>query len=510
MPLRLYNTLTRKKEVFKPMKKGKVKMYSCGPTVYNFAHIGNLRAYVAVDILRRYLEYKDFKVKHAMNITDVGHLVSDADEGEDKREVGARREGKTAWEIAEFYTKAFFEDIETLNILKAHILCKATDHIREMIELVKRLEKKGYTYIIDDGVYFDTSKLKDYGKLAHVDMKKLKTRSRVEFNPQKRNPTDFALWKFSPKDKKRHMEWSSLWGIGFPGWHIECSAMSMRYLGKTFDIHTGGVDHIPVHHTNEIAQSEAATGKKFVKYWFHNEHLIVEGKKMSKSLGNFFTLRDLLDKEYDPRAIRLILLSTHYRKKLNFTKKGMKAAENTVKKLHEFMAKIKGTKVTPKENKKIEQLIKKSEKNFEKYMDDDLDIRSSLKVVFNLVRETNKVLDKKQIGKKNLKDVYSLILKFDQILGLNLKSIEPHKMIKLGTIPKFKVPEEIEEREFEKLDKVLTKGGKIEKIVEHIIYLREYYRKKRKYEKSDEIRSKLRKRGIIIEDLPQGVTWKKS
>ena len=293
--IKIFDTYTRKKRKFVPIEKGKVGIYCCGPTVYNYAHIGNLRTYVFEDVLRRVLEYNGFEVKHVMNITDVGHLTSDADTGEDKIEVGARREGKSAWEIADFYTKAFFRDIERLNILKPKIVCKATDHINEMIELIKKLEEKNYTYRTSDGIYYDTSKFKEYGKLSGMNFKdlneKLKAGARIEFNPEKKNITDFALWKFSPKDKKRQMEWNSPWGIGFPGWHIECSTMSMKYLGEHFDIHCGGIDHIPIHHTNEIAQSEAATGKKFVNYWVHGAFLVLSKNiKMAKSGENFITI----------------------------------------------------------------------------------------------------------------------------------------------------------------------------------------------------------------------------
>ena len=296
MPLYLYNTLTRRIEEFKSIKKNNVGLYTCGPTVYNFAHIGNLRTYVFEDILKRALAYNDYKVKHVMNITDVGHLTDDADEGEDKMEKGSAREGKTAWELAEFYTHAFRLDMEQLNIIKPSIWCRATDHIKEQINLIKKLEKKGFTYATSDGIYFDTSKLKDYGKLANLQNQELRAGVRVDVG-DKRSTTDFALWKFSPKLQKRQMEWKSPWGVGFPGWHIECSAMAMKYLGETFDIHCGGVDHIPVHHTNEIAQSEAAYDSSLANFWMHGEFLLMGNDKMAKSGDNFVTLQTLKEKE---------------------------------------------------------------------------------------------------------------------------------------------------------------------------------------------------------------------
>jgi cysteinyl-tRNA synthetase len=317
-------------------------LYTCGPTVYNFAHIGNLRTYIFEDILRRTLEFNGYKVKQVMNITDVGHLTSDADTGEDKIEIGTKREGKSAWEIAKKYTDAFLCDLESLNIKKPHTLCKATDHISEMIELIKKIEQKGLVYQIGDGIYFDTSKLDDYGKLANLSVNGLKAGARVDIVEGKRNKTDFALWKFSPKNAKRQMEWDSPWGRGFPGWHIECSAMSIKYLGEHFDIHCGGVDHIPIHHTNEIAQSEAATGKKpWVNYWLHGEFLILENSRMGKSAGNFITLATLKEKGYDPIVYRYLCLGAHYRKPLTFSFDSLEHAKNSYERLKEIVIKIK-------------------------------------------------------------------------------------------------------------------------------------------------------------------------
>jgi len=317
MSLKFYNTLTRKLEDFNPLNPPNVGLYTCGPTVYMYAHIGNLRTYIFEDILKRVLLANNYKVNHVMNITDVGHLTSDADTGDDKLEKEAIKENKNAWEIAAFYTAAFQKDLEELNIIPPDIWCKATDHINEQIELVKKLESKGFTYRTDDGIYFDTSKVADYGKLAGLDIEGLRAGIRVEMVAGKKNPTDFALWKFSPTNVKRQMEWDSPWGKGFPGWHIECAAMSMKYLGETFDIHCGGIDHIPVHHTNEIAEAESATGKPFVKYWLHGEFLELKEGRMGKSEGNAILVSTLKEKGFDPLSYRYLVLNTHYRKRWN-------------------------------------------------------------------------------------------------------------------------------------------------------------------------------------------------
>jgi cysteinyl-tRNA synthetase len=330
MELRLYNTLTRSKERFTPIVAGEVGLYTCGPTVYNHAHIGNLRTYIFEDILKRVLTYNGYRVKHIMNITDVGHLTGDRDMGEDKMERGAQREGKSAWEIAEFFTRAFQADLGRLNILDPTTWSKATDTIGEQIGLIRKLEDKGYTYKTSDGIYFDTARFRDYAKLSRQNLDALQEGARVEKNPEKRNLTDFALWKFSPKDTKRQMEWDSPWGVGFPGWHIECSAMSMKYLGHQLDIHCGGTDHIDVHHTNEIAQSEAATGKPFFNFWMHGAFLnITGGKKMAKSSGNFLTLTATFDDQgIDPLVYRFAAFQTHYRKPMEYSDAAVQAARN--------------------------------------------------------------------------------------------------------------------------------------------------------------------------------------
>lgn len=326
--MRLHNTASKSIEELQPQVPGHVSLYTCGPTVYNYLQIGNWATYIRWDILVRTLKVLGYEVNWAMNITDVGHLTDDADEGEDKMEKGARREDKTAWEIAEFFTKDFTKGMQALNISQPNHLLKATDHIAEQIALIERLEKKGYTYTIDDGVYFDTSKFPNYGNMANLKIRALKAGARVEFNQQKRNITDFALWKFTPKGVTRDMQWQSPWGAGFPGWHIECSAMAMQYLGDTLDIHAGGIDHIPVHHTNEIAQSEGATGKPFANIWLHGNFITVEGTKLSKSLGNSYSLQDIYDHGFSADDLRVLFLQSHYRTEADFTWEALEAARN--------------------------------------------------------------------------------------------------------------------------------------------------------------------------------------
>lgn len=326
--MRLYNTPKKTVEDIQPQNAPEITVYTCGPTVYDYPHIGNWFTFIRYDILVRALKAAGFKPQWVMNITDVGHLVSDADEGEDKLEKGAKREGKTAWDIAEFYTMDFKNGLKALNFVEPDVLPRATEHIPEQIELVKQLEEKGFTYVIDDGVYFDTSKFDRYAEFAGLNLSQQDAGARVEVNPQKRNPTDFALWKFSPKDQKRDMEWDSPWGKGFPGWHLECSTMAMKYLGETIDIHAGGIDHIPIHHTNEVAQSEAATGKLFSRYWMHANHILVDGQKIAKSLGNGITLQDIEAKGFSPMDVRMLALESHYRSQAQFSWDSLQAAHN--------------------------------------------------------------------------------------------------------------------------------------------------------------------------------------
>ncbi|HSW65756.1 MAG TPA: cysteine--tRNA ligase [Bacillota bacterium] len=331
--MKIYNTLTRRIEALQPQNTPLVTIYTCGPTVYDYSHVGHWFTYVRWDLLVRTLKASDLQPKWVMNITDVGHLVSDADEGEDKLEKGAKREGKTAWEVAKFYTDDFIRGMQELNMLMPNELPRATDHITEQINLIQQLEAKGFTYIVDDGVYYDTSKFPAYADFAKLDLEELQAGARVELNTQKRNPADFALWKFSPKDRTRDMEWDSPWGKGFPGWHIECSAMSMKYLGDTLDIHAGGIDHIPVHHTNEIAQSEPVTGKPFSNLWMHSNHVLVNGDKISKSLGNGIRLDELAEKGFSPQVVRLHILESHYRSQSKFSYDSLEAAKNRLQAL---------------------------------------------------------------------------------------------------------------------------------------------------------------------------------
>jgi cysteinyl-tRNA synthetase len=464
--LRLFNTLTRKKEEFKPVVKGKVGLYTCGPTVYDFVHIGNLRAFVFEDILKRYLKYKGFKVKHVMNITDV----------DDKTIKNSHKQGKSLKEFTEYYTKEFLKDLETLNIEMPDIMPKATEHIKEMAEMVEKLKKNGYAYEAGDSIYYRISKFKDYGKLALLDAAQLKKDAEGRLNDadeyDKEDVRDFALWKAWDKQDK-DVFWQTSLGKGRPGWHIECSAMSMKYLGETFDIHCGGVDLVFPHHTNEIAQAEGATGKKFVKYWVHNAHLIVNGEKMSKSLGNYYTLRDLLKKGYEPNAIRYELLATHYRQRLNFKEDSLKKIPDTLQRFYDFLGKL--DEVTGKENNpKVEKLISKAKKDFEAGMDDDLNISAALSAIFDLMREINKLISDNKLSKKNALDVKKTMLGFDSVLGVMQKKKEA-------------VPAEVKE----------------------LAQKREKARKDKNWGEADKLRDKLKNKGYVVEDTSKGPRIKK-
>ncbi len=435
-----------------------------GHSVYDFAHIGNFRAYICSDILKRYLKYKGYKVKHVMNITDV----------DDKTIKGANKEAISLKEYTQMYEKAFFEDLEALSIDKADIFPRATEHISEMIGIIKKLLKKSIAYKSEDGsIYYDISKFKDYGKLSHTKIKELKEGARVKQDSyEKEEAKDFALWKSYDKEDS-NVFWETDIGKGRPGWHIECSAMSMKYLGQQFDIHAGGVDLIFPHHENEIAQSEASTSKKFVNYWFHNEHLLVNGQKMSKSLGNFYTLRDLLNKGYNPKAIRYLLLSANYRVQLNFTEDAIKAADNTVQRLNDFMIKLKEIKNNI-DNKEIKNIIQKAKKQFEESMDEDLNISVALSYIFKFINKINTLIMEDKIGKNNAKKIIDFMNNIDKILGI------------------------IEEKE-EKLKPEIRK----------LIDEREKARKEKNYNKADKIREELKQKGIILEDTKQGVRWKR-
>lgn len=444
--IRLYNTLSRRIEDLKPIK-DVVSLYACGPTVYAYAHIGNLRTFIFEDILKRVLLYNNYKINHIMNITDVGHLTSDADTGEDKMEKGSAREGKSAWEIAEFYTKAFLADSKLLNIIPATKYPRATEHINEQIDLIKNLEQKGFTYQTNDGVYFDTSKLSDYGKLANLKNQSLRAGARVEIG-DKKNPTDFALWKFSPSDKKRQMEWPSPWGVGFPGWHVECSAMSVKYLGQPFDIHCGGIDHISVHHTNEIAQSEAAFDKPLANIWMHGEFLLIGSDKMAKSGENFLTLQSLIEKGISPLAYRYFLLQTHYRKQLTFSSEALQAAQTGLNHLYKLARELS---ISPnnEDNAALSQ-------SFTELINNDLDTPAALALVWD-------ALNKKNISLKTL-------LKFDDVLGLAIK-----KNLKVKVE---KIPVEI--------NKLVTE--------------RNTARRNKNWTESDRLRAELEEQGYAVED----------
>ena len=421
--LYLYNTLTRNKEVFKPIRTDHVGLYTCGPTVYNHAHIGNLRTYIFEDILKRVLFYNGYSVKHVMNITDVGHLAGDRDMGEDKMEKGARREGRSAWDIAEFYTKAFQQDIAQLNILAPDIWSRATDTIPDQIALIKSLEEKGYTYRTGDGIYFDTSKVKDYARLSRQNLDALQEGARVEKNPEKRSLTDFALWKFSPRDVQRQMEWESPWGTGFPGWHIECSAMSMKFLKDALDIHCGGVDHVDVHHTNEIAQSEAATGNKFFNFWMHGAFLNIQGgKKMAKSAENFLTLEYTFNRRgIHPLVYRFAAFQTHYRKPMEFSDEAVEAARNGLQHLQNQIRRL----MDDDAQKDPGSIAADYKDKFLQAINDDLNMPRAMAVV----QETLK-------SGADQSDKLATVFDFDRVLGLDLDRVDrdetlPEEVMKL-------------------------------------------------------------------------------
>lgn len=467
--LKIYNTLTREVEDFKPQNPPLVTMYTCGPTVYEYSHIGHMRRYVGDDILIRTLEFNNYKVKQVMNITDVGHLTSDSDTGEDKMEKGAKKFGMSVWDIAKKFEKQFFESMDLLNIRRPDILMHATEYIKEQIIFIQTLEKKGFTYKIDDGVYFDTSKFKNYGKLrGEQKPEELKAGARVEMVEGKKNPTDFALWKFSPAYAKgsgeaRQMEWESPWGTGFPGWHIECSTMAIKGLNaETLDIHTGGIDHIQIHHTNEIAQSEGATGKEFVRYWVHHNFLHAEGgQKMSKSIGNVFTLQEVVKRGFDPLSLRYLYLQTHYRQEMNFTWESLEAAQIAYKRLIDEVSEFKNPKIGCAEY----------EQKFLDAINDDLNMSKALSIVWEIIKS-----DYPDSAKAES------IFKMDQVLGLDLADAkQKRKQIKI-VVP-----------------------GKIKKLIGE----REQLRKKGSYTQADHIRNRIKKLGYNIKDTEKGVEVEK-
>jgi len=483
MVIKLYNTLTRNKEVFKSIKKDEVEIYSCGPTVYWHQHIGNLRTYIFSDLLRRTLEYNGLKVKQVMNVTDVGHLTSDADVGEDKIEKAAAKEGKSAEEIAKFYFKEFKDDLKKLNIVFPWKFAWATKNIKEQINLIKKLEKKGYTYKTPDGIYFDSSKFKDYGKLAKLNIKGLQKGKRTSAR-DKKNKTDFALWKFSSSGGvSRQQEWNSPWGVGFPGWHLECSAMSMKYLGDNFDsengkfsdskiakkgqaiidIHTGGEDHIPIHHTNEIAQSEAATGKKFVNYWMHGAFLVSKGKKVSKSKGGLYTVSELEKLGYSPLVYRYLCLLTHYRKQLNFSLDNLDSAKVAYGRIVGRVSDLK------KQKHKGKDLTKKYDKMFFNAINDDLNVTLAVQVFWKVLEDFD--FD----SKKRIK----LLEKFDRVLGLGVKNMVEKNV---------RVPVEVV--------KLLRK--------------RDEARARKDWADADVLRGMIKERGFVLEDTEKGVKVRKA
>jgi cysteinyl-tRNA synthetase len=457
--LLLFNSLTRSKQKFKPLKAGSVGLYTCGPTVYDYAHIGNLRTYIFEDILKRVFLYNGYRVKHVMNITDVGHLTGDRDMGEDKMEKGAIREGKTAWDIAEHYTRAFKTDIARLNIFEPDIWVKATDTIAEQIALIETLEQKGYTYRTSDGVYFDTSKFKHYTKLSHQNLDALQEGARVEKNPEKRNSTDFALWKFSPPGTKRQMEWDSPWGIGFPGWHIECSAMSMKFIGDQLDIHCGGTDHIDVHHTNEIAQSEAATGKPFFNFWMHGAFLIIAGgKKMAKSEGNFLTLENaFINQGLNPLVYRFAAFLTHYRKPMEYSDEGIEAARNGLLHLQNQVRQVARGNAESDTAANAEFKVK-----FLEAINDDLNMPRAMAVVQEMLKSSLSAVEK-----------YMTILDFDRVLGLDMDQVSQTEVL----------PEEVQ------------------KLVDARIKAREA----RDFVASDRLRDELHALGYMVQDAKEGM-----
>jgi cysteinyl-tRNA synthetase len=452
MTIKLYDTYSRSLRDFAPLNPPEVTLYTCGPTVYDYAHIGNHRAYIFEDVLRRVLEFNGYPVRHVMNITDVGHLTSDADTGEDKMEKGSRRTGKTAWEIAEFYTAAVREDMQRLNIQEPTIWCRATDHIPEQIEFIRAIEQNGYTYRTSDGIYFDTSKLPDYGYMARLVLDGLHAGARVDMG-EKRNPTDFALWKFSPPDQQRQMEWDSPWGVGFPGWHIECSAMSAKYLGSFFDIHCGGEDHIAVHHSNEIAQTQACYGTRLANFWMHCHFLLLDEAKMSKSAGGFLRVQTLIDRGMDPMAYRFFCLGAHYRANLNFAWDGLEGAARALDRLRAAVHEWGEPAATPDP-----ALVEK----FTDQINEDLNTPRALAVAWDVVKS-----DLPQAVRK------ATILHFDKVLGLRLAEWKPAEVT---------VPQEI-------LD---------------LVEQRQQARKEKRWKDADAFRDQVTAAGYEIEDTPQG------
>jgi cysteinyl-tRNA synthetase len=463
--IRFFNTLTRRKETFTPIEPGEVSMYTCGPTVYDYAHIGNFRAFLFEDLLKRWLEYRGYTVTHVMNLTDV----------DDKTIRGSQKQQIPLQQYTEHYANAFFEDINALNVKPATHYPKATDHVADMVALIKTLIEKGYAYKSQDGsIYYAINKFKNYGKLSHINVQTLQVGAQVKTDEYtKEEAQDFALWKAWTKEDGE-VYWETDLGKGRPGWHIECSAMSMRYLGETFDIHCGGIDNMFPHHENEIAQSEAATGKKFVNYWLHNEHLLVEGRKMAKKLGNFYMLLVLLGKGYDPIAIRYLLLSTHYRAQFNFTFEGLDAAKSAIERLRNFVRRLQDTDGKESEGKVASAMLA-VQTDFGCAMDDDLNISVALGALFDFVRDVNALLDADIVSKKEADSVGTVMHGFDTVLGI-IGEVEREEL----------VPKEAKD----------------------LIQKREEARKAKDWATADTLRTRLREMGVVVEDTPQGVRWR--
>lgn len=471
--MKLYNTLSRKIEDFKPIDENLVKIYTCGPTVYNYAHLGNLRMYIHEDVLEKTLRYVGYPVKRVMNITDVGHLESDADDGEDKMLKGAKRENKTVWEIAQHYTDAFFTDIEKLNIKKPDIVAKATDYIDKYIDFIKTLEEKGYTYFANGNVYFDITKVDNYTKLSGMDLEQLRIASRdeVSVDEAKRNPQDFVLWFTKSKFENQAMKWDSPWGVGYPGWHIECSVISLSNLGDQMDIHCGGVDHIPVHHTNEIAQTESYTGKQWVKYWWHGEFLIDNEGKMSKSSGEFLTLSLLEKKGFNPLSYRYFVLNSHYRKQLAFSFDSLASAENAYLKLKNRVKALKENTDSAGAGE-LSEAADKIKDEFKKCIEDDLNTANALTVLFNMLKADDVTNNEK----------IKLIEDFEQVLSLGLLADDKNSVDVHDDMAEY---------------------------IEEMIQKRQEAKKNKDYQLADSIRAELLEKGIMLEDTRQGVNWKR-
>lgn len=475
MALELYNTMGRSLQQFTQIRADSVGFYGCGPTVYNYAHIGNLRAYVFQDTLKRTLAFLGYKVTHVMNITDIGHLSGDSDDGVDKMVKTAVERNQSVLDIARFYTEAFFKDTERLNILKPDVVCNATDHVQDMIDLIKKLEEKGHTYMAGGNLYFDISTFADYGKLARLNLEDLKAGARIEVDGNKRNPYDFVLWFTKSKFENQALTWESPWGRGYPGWHIECSAMSMKYLGEQFEIHTGGIDHISIHHTNEIAQSEGATGKEWVKYWLHNEFLVMDKGKMSKSSGSFITLQNLIDQGFDPLDYRFFLIGGHYRSQLTFSTESMESAKNARRNLLQKIAKImeeaggKNGGLTDKATFYLDR--------FRGHMEEDLSTPRALSELQGLVRDSTIPPS----------EILAGIRAMDEVLGLTLIE-SASRLLESGS--------NVDEADRKRIDALVIERAKAKKA--------------KNFTRADEIRNQLKAEGILLEDTAAGTAWKRA